>query len=281
MEHLCQWLLWTERQCIPLDLVDLTGPYLHAKTTVYSPPFRVRATQIHVLHDELTNTIDSLAGNIITATNAVSRAVVYQLLRNLTHGATLVGTVDRPFQTDNQGYLQGRGTINISDTLYALLPVETYTHTHYFSDTTQLYLTSAEAITTGLAGHLVVQAGVQTLTVSAQNPLIVLDLDVSIEWDTRNDPQFLSQLDFDLQRTSEYLYDWSNGQVALGTLTLYDNRQHWNDAHIRIYATNEMRPHAVQGGIVSEVITDPVTSTLVYEPGQVHIGGGVESLWTA
>ena len=48
-----------------------------------------------------------------------------------------------PFKTDGQGYLQGRGAINVGDRLFALAPItatETYT----------LYHTSAAPTPTGL-----------------------------------------------------------------------------------------------------------------------------------
>jgi hypothetical protein len=84
--------------------------------------------------------------------------------------------------------------------------------------------------------------------------------------------QFLSQLQFDLERASELLYDWTNGQAALGQITLYHDKQHWDAAHIRIYATNRLRPNANQGGIVGASLPDPNQPTITYEPGQVRIG---------
>ena len=141
-----------------------------------------------------------------------------------------------------------------------------------------LYYTSAAPTPIGLDPYTVTAAGVQTLTVSSANPLLLFNLDVSLEWDARSDQQFLSQLQYDLQRTSEFLYDWSNGQAALGQVTIYQDREQWNDAHIRIYATNRLRPNAAQGGIVSTVITDPLKSAhrLRARPG-AH-GRGLEPL---
>ena len=85
----------------------------------------------------------------------------------------------------------------------------------------------------------------------------------------------------DLQRTSELLYDWTNGQAALGQISLYHDaaRQStangsnaWLDADVRIHATNRLRPNATQGGIGSAVISDPVQSDIAYGPGAVEIG---------
>jgi len=103
--------------------------------------------------------------------------------------------------------------------------------------------------------------GVQELVVSAAHPLVLFNLDVSLEWDARNDKAYREQLQADLQRTSELLFDWSNGQMALGEVNIYQAREHWNDAHVRIYATNRLRPSATQGGIIPGVRTETFTPT--------------------
>jgi len=221
-------------------------PYASATTF----PFRVRGTQVQVL----------------SGTQPFSNAVVYDLSANQTVGATAFADGSgNPFRTNGSGYLLGRGRIGIRDTLVALLPITA-------TDTYTLYYSSATPNVTGITGTVVVSPGVQVLTVSPANPLVLFNLDVSLEWDARNDEQFMSQLQFDLQRTSELLYDWTNGQAALGQVNIYHDREKWLDAHVRIYATNRLRPNAAQGGIASAVITDPVTSTLTYEPGQVRMG---------
>ncbi|MBP8106495.1 MAG: VCBS repeat-containing protein [Caldilineaceae bacterium] len=148
-----------------------------------------------------------------------------------------------------------------------------------------LYYTSAAPSPTGLKMVEVQKGGVQTLTVSAANPLYLFDLDVALEWDARNDPQYLSQLAIDLRRASEYLFDWTNGGLALGKIRVFHDAKAavgqyegdpWLDSHIRIYATNRLRPSAAQGGIVTQVITDSVQKNadapVVYGPGQVQIG---------
>ena len=101
---------------------------------------------------------------------------------------------------------------------------------------------------------------------------------MSLEWDARQDTAYLNQLGFNLQRASEVLYDITNGQAALGSVTIYHNREKWNDAHIRIFANNQLRPFANQGGIVTSPMTDPITSTVVYCSGPVEHGCDVESL---
>jgi hypothetical protein len=225
------------------------GPYQwpHAEDSTF--PFRVRGTQVRVL----------------SSTVPISNALVYRIPVGQSRGSPIVDGAGTPYRTDGLGYLQGRGTVNVDDTLVALLPISA-------TDAYTLYCTSAAPITTGLDGHIVAASGIQTLTVSSANPLLLFDLDVSLEWDARNDDLFMAQLEYDLQRTSVLLYDWTDGQVALGNVTIYHDREHWNEADVQVYATNRLRPNAAQGGVSSDVISDTDVLTLTYGPGQVHIG---------
>lgn len=162
-----------------------------------------------------------------------------------------------------------------------------------------LNFTSAEPITTGLHTDPVA-GGLQTLTVSTENPLLLFDLDVALEWDASNDEHYQTQLSADLRRASELLYDWTNGQVALGNVRVYhdarrnelpDGKNAWNNAHIRVYASNRLRPNADQGGLISQPFSEtvtvtpypfnalfalfssqPVTKVITYLPGQVRMG---------
>lgn len=124
----------------------------------------------------------------------------------------------------------------------------------------------------------------QTLTISQDNPLLLFDLTVALEWDARSDRQFMEQLSANLRRASELLYDWSNGQAALGRITVYhdaraqvrpDGTSPWSDADVRVFATNRLRPNSAQGGIVSRPIADPkpisVSTPVTYVPGSVNI----------
>lgn len=149
-----------------------------------------------------------------------------------------------------------------------------------------LNYTSAAPITTGLGAQPVTADGVQVLTVNSQNPLLLFDLNVALEWNASEDARYRSQLSADLRRASELLYDWTNGQMALGNVRVYhdarrntlpDGTNAWNNAHVRIYASNRLRPNADQGGIVSEVYTETVRTgnparPVSYLPGQVRMG---------
>jgi subtilisin-like proprotein convertase family protein len=238
---------------------QIPGPYLYGSYASHTFPFRVRGSQVRVLSD----------------TVPAKDAVVYRLPVSETVSAEpYVSLSNEPFRTDGQGYLQGRGEIRRGDRLFAMLPIT-------WTDSYTLYYTSGDPTLSGLDFYTVTALGVQTLTVSAANPLLLFDLDVSLEWDARNDEPYLTQLERDLQRASQVLYDLSNGQVALGNVRVFHAKEHWMDAHIVIRASNKARPIANLGGVVS-VPTDDIVSpssltsteiiTNAYIPGQVRIG---------
>ncbi len=147
-----------------------------------------------------------------------------------------------------------------------------------------VYYTSAPPTETGMDGHLVTERGVQTIEVSPDNPLILFNLDVALEWDARQDTAFLDQLKFDLHKTAEILFDATNGQATLGELTIYHNRARWDSADIRIYASNALIPNADVGGIVDEDTSEVIESnpyaiptqsqpyTITYRAGSARMG---------
>lgn len=233
---------------------DGAGPYQYVYRTARTLPFRLRGSQVRVMH----------------GTEPASDALVYRRPAGQTGVLTPYrDTVGRPFRTNPAGYLQGYGELALGDQLVALMPLTT-------TNSYTVFLTNAAPTSTGIDPYTVSALGVQTLTVTASNPLVLFTLDVSLEWDARADQPFLTQLAQDLLRTSELLYDWTNGQAALGQVTVYHNKQNWNNARLRIYASNRLRPAAAQGGIVDRPITETVpiaaSSVITYLPGQVRMG---------
>jgi len=249
------------------------GPFLHGSYAATTFPFRLRGTQVKVED---------------SASSGLSQALIYRLPEGQSSDAQLY--TDRtglPYHTDLQGYLQGRGELRKGDYLSALWPVST-ADIITFTRNSNLYYTSAKPTAQSLELKLVENPGVQILTVSEDNKLLLFDLDVALEWDARKDAQFLSQLAFNLQRTSQLLFDWTNGQAALGQVRIFHDAKRntavtglhpWGDSHIRIYATNRMRPSATVGGIISPtllvsetVILDGQPKTITYGAGQVRMG---------
>ncbi|MEM7028547.1 MAG: FG-GAP-like repeat-containing protein [Chloroflexota bacterium] len=262
--------------------------YQQPNASTQTFPIRVRGNQVRVMRDTI----------------PVSNALVYRLpAAQLVGAEPLIDRSGQPFLTNQHGYLQGRGEINAGDNLVALVPISSEgamkrcPSTDHLNNaetqpngqtsevcpepvhTIQLFHTSTAPIDADLASSVFQQVGVHTLTVSADNPLLLFNLDVSVEWDAHEDEAFLTRLNQALKRTSELLYDWTNGQAALGQIQLYHDQERWQEADIRIYATNRLRPNATQGGIVTETVTikegaDVTTDTLTYSPGQVHMNSG-------
>lgn len=236
---------------VAYSLPQTHGSYQYTRRQATTLPFRVRGTQIRVLQPD---------------GSPAPRAEVYRLLAGQARGAQpFLDNRGRPRPLDLEGYLEGAGTLGIGDKIIAMVPITaTNSYTLYFTNTTPA--------PGGLVAPEVTTPGVQTITVSEQHPFLLLNLDLSLEWDARNDTKFLAQLQFDLRRASEMLFDWTDGQVALGNVRLFQNGERWDDAHIRVYATNRLRPNANQGGIVSDNRDDPAGPQIVYQPGQVRMG---------
>ena len=239
---------------------QVPGPYIYGAHSASTFPFRIRGNQVRVIDE---------------GGQPRSNALVYRLPATRTDRfEPYSNAAHQNFRTDTQGYLQGRGTVVGRDQLVALLPI-TWTHRY------TLYHTSAKPITSGLDAHLVEMLGVQVLTVSHNNPLILFNLNVSLEWDASKDEVFLRGLERNLRRASEILYDLSNGGIALGKVQVYQAKERWEDADVIVFANNNTRPNADVGGFLelSDLITETVkindrfkVITNAYAPGQVRIG---------
>lgn len=219
-------------------------------------PFRVRGTQMQVF------------SGTIAAGNEVANAMVLRQPAGSGGPAEPIRYNGQILYTDADGYLQGRGEIGTGDHLVALLPVMS-------TQTSTLYYTSGTPTLEGLEMDVVSEPGVQQLVVSADNPLVVYDLDVSLEWDAREDEPYLQQLEADLQETSRRLYDISNGQAALGQVRVFQNKEGWLTSHIQIHASNAMQPNADLGGSVisptAAILSNGEVITNGYLPGQVRM----------
>ena len=215
-------------------------------------PFRVRGAQIRVLNHN----------------QPVSEAIVYRLPARQSVGALPIRSApNKPFYTNSEGYLQGREQVSHNDTLFAMAPISTSVNEKY-----TVYATNIAPTIDSIMGFDVTQTGVQIIPVSAETPLILFNLDISLEWDARQDTAYLAELEANLQRASELLFDWSNGQMALGNITLYQSREHWEEADVQILASNRYRPNAGQGGIIDELRPDPDVPAIQYHPGQLRMG---------
>ena len=98
----------------------MPGPFLYGRNASDTFPFRVRGTQVRVLEGGA----------------PVAGALVYRQPAGDTKPAEVIASLSgEPFKTDSQGYLQGRGAINVGDRLFALAPVTvTATYTLYHTN---------------------------------------------------------------------------------------------------------------------------------------------------
>lgn len=232
----------------------VAGPFAHAFVAAETFPLRARGTQVRVINEAGEPVPGALLYRLPTA--STERAETFPLRNGV------------PVRTNPLGFIESRGQLNPGDQLVALQPISA---THAFT----LYHTSAAPTQTGLDAYVVQAAGIQTLTVSAANPLALFRLRLALEWDARNDGTFLADLENAIQHASAVLYDVTDGQVALGDVTVHQGKDLWGAADVTLYASNSVHPRATMGGIVITPTAESGINGVIpsaYWPGQVHMG---------
>ncbi len=230
------------------------GPFARPYAAAETYPLRVRGTQVRVINSAGAPVAGALLYKVPAGSTA--RADTFPLRNGV------------PVRTNPLGFIESRGQLTPGDQLIALQPIST---THAFT----LYYSSATPTVTGLDAFIVQAAGVQTLTVSAANPLTLFHLRVALEWDARNDGTFLADLQNAIENASEVLFDVSDGQVALGDVTIAQAKDGWSNANVLIYASNSINPRATMGGVVITPTAESGINGLIpnaYWPGQIHMG---------
>ncbi|MEM7028185.1 MAG: choice-of-anchor Q domain-containing protein [Chloroflexota bacterium] len=218
---------------------------------------------------------DDVQARVFYADEAAEGALIYRLPAGQSSNGKRAGNM---LGTDSQGYSDLLRMADAGDTLVALMPIAPPLEImKKYGDKLRLYYTNADPTILGVEADVInSKPALVPIAVSADSPLILFDLDVSLEWDARNEQAYLSALKEDISRASQILYDLTNGQMALGDITVYQNREHWLTSDIVIYATNNLRPNANLGGIVSGIYSETLKSgqviTKAYEPGQIRMG---------
>jgi hypothetical protein len=227
-------------------------------------PFRAQSTQIKVVDKE---------------GNPVQGAWIYRLPAGQVVGAQLMPSLERPLATDEKGLLPGGGELKEGDRLMALQPVSV-TEQISFTNKYGFFHTSAQPTEDGLDMFEFTEQGIIELQVSEDNPLLLFHLNMVLEWDARNEESFRVELENGIKRASELLYDVSNGQVALGSVRVFQAKELWPNADVVVKADNSLRPLAAIGGIVqvplSETVKVAPTGTKVisntYVNNQIKMG---------
>ena len=214
------------------------SPILWPAQKGHSPSFRVAARQfIQVINGQG----DSMAG-----------VPVYR------NGQAITQTTTGLNVTDSAGLLNPV-SLEPGDDLVALVlqaeqPTQRGLHNGWAYRT---YLTNISVDSQGQTeGYTVNNVGRHRLVVKPENPLIVFNLLVSVEWDATE--EYLQDIALAMERAADFLYDVSDGQMTFGPVTIFDNAAHWTEADIQIATKNVVHPHAFVGGLV-----DPDKSHLI------------------
>jgi len=250
---------------------QVAGPYQWASTSSVTYPFRVRGVQVRVIETDESGQKRGVANAYVLRQDSIKQAQFATYMTDPNNNEN--------WRTNGQGYLEGRGTLNAGDKIIALLPISLTGHIPIADKIApgklELYHTSAPITTQGLAMKEVAPPGLQELTISPENKLLLFNFNISLEWDARNDSDYLKQLEQDLLTTSEVLYDLTNGQAALGSVRIYQAKENWVESDIQIYARSDIVPNANLGGIVSATVTYTTPSRVysnAFIPGHIRIG---------
>ncbi len=104
--------------------------------------------------------------------------------------------------------------------------------------------------TSWAAGDNTPQPVAETIIIPDDQTLVLFNVVASLAWEPVADSPFEQQLRDGLMKASAYLYDVTEGQMALGPLTIYNNGQNWDQADLRFLTANDARPWAFVGGIL-------------------------------
>ena len=183
-------------------------------------------------------------------------------------------------QTDIRGLLPLSATLGSADELVALQlvheqPTDKAIHNIAAGGEDfafRVYRTTMLISDSGKVTLPVISTGNQhVLRISPQNPLILFHVVVSIEAEVSR--RYVNELLEGLQKASDLLYDATDGTMAFGWVSVWDGREHFDDADIQIHSSNLTWPYAHIGGINTN---DPQYH-LIYKginpiPGRIVLG---------
>ncbi len=202
----------------------------------------------------------------------VSGALIYR------NGQLVADINGNPILTNEQGFLILTG-LNVGETLAALQPVyqqPTNKSAHNPDSSSsfafRIHRTSMPVDNSGNVTPYIVPGSSQahTLVVQPHNALVLFNIVVSVEWDATN--EYIDQLKVGLEKASNMLYDATDGQMAFGWVTIYDNGDHWRNADIQVRTHNHTWPHAYIGGISPSGPQRLIYKGINPDPGQIVLG---------
>lgn len=168
-------------------------------------------------------------------------------------------------KTDSQGYVIPRRQVHFGDSLWAGIRISN-------TDQTKLLHTSGAPRLVSAAEFNGFPGGEMTLSVGPAHPLLLYNLTLTTQWSLIGDAVYQNRLRSHIQKVARYLYDFSDGQISLADVEVYQNYDQWDEADVRIYASNNLRPHAEIGGVSASDVADPLIATVSYYPGYTYMG---------
>ena len=172
------------------------------------------------------------------------------------------------FTTASGGLVQDKGAIQLDDQLWVKHMVESLR-----KDLGQ-YCTTAQPVPVTAANfHDYPNAGSELrLVVDCRQPVLLQDLVIST-WYMEDDPARKQWLAANVIQASDYLFDFSEGRVALGKVLVRQNYVGWAAANIKLHTSNTLHPNANIGGIVPGETPDiSPTVAISYTPGSIFMG---------
>lgn len=240
-----------------------TGPYQHAYLAATTLPFRVEAAAYFAtVVDEAGRAIEGATVYLDGAPLVDERGVVRR-----TDRAGRVRIDPAPGET-----LEGRTLVALS--LVETLPTRRKAHDGWAY---RVYKTNVSWLNSGeLQAATITAPGEQRLVLRTDGPLILFNLVVSIEWAA--DQAYIDEISRALRQASAYLFDVTDGQMALGQVRIYTSAENWADADIQIAARTGVRPHAWIDGMRDS------DTTLAIRAGRGwsgRLGSQVRGFWDA
>ncbi len=180
-------------------------------------------------------------------------------------GATVYRTQDRAvFNVNNDGYVIHGHQLADGATLWATLPVTT-------TSNATVYYTSGDPVV--ISATTFDPSGNMTVTVTAQKPLMVHDLNISAQWYVQGDPDRAAWLRDSLVNAAHYLYAFTNGQFTLGKVRIQQSYDGWDQTNLKLHVNNVFQPRAVIGGtVLTDTLDLSPTVTMTYTPGNIYMG---------
>ncbi|MFO7678732.1 MAG: hypothetical protein R6X34_01655 [Chloroflexota bacterium] len=113
------------------------------------------------------------------------------------------------------------------------------------------------------------------IVLSDEWPLTLVNLVVSLGWTPAPDSEVATPAEIRaaMQAVSQELYDWTDGQMAVGPVSIHTGGERWAQADMRFLPANDKRPSAFVGGIVKDRLNYAgyLTNT-TYTPAAAYFG---------